>query len=175
MTVFLAVTDRLNKVLLYIIAALLAVVSVAVMAQVTVRFVLTTAGINISAPWTEELARYALIWMVFLGAGYGMRHTRLISMEFGIQSMPRRFGVPLRYLVLVLIIAFSALLLKAGLDFVALGRSETSPVLGITKDWVYWAMPVGAALLILNTFAHIADTVLAKGDIRLGADQSPQD
>ncbi len=175
MTLFLTLTDRLNALLLYVLACLLAVVSVAVIAQVSVRFVLTAAGINISAPWTEELARYALIWMVFLGAGYGMRHTRMIAMEFLIQSLPRQIGTPLRYLVLAMVVGFSALLLKAGLDFVALGRSETSPVLGITKDWVYWAMPVGAGLLILNTFAHIADSILAGRDIRHGAASSQQE
>ncbi|MGY6694913.1 MAG: TRAP transporter small permease [Roseinatronobacter sp.] len=175
MTLFLNLTDKLNAVILYVLACLLAVVSVAVIAQVSVRFVLTAAGINLSAPWTEELARYGLIWMVFLGAGYGMRHSRMISMEFLIQSLPPQIGIPLRYLVLAMIIGFSGLLLKAGLDFVALGRSETSPVLGITKDWVYWAMPVGAALLILNTLAHIADNLIAQGDIRQSAASSQQD
>jgi hypothetical protein len=53
------------------------------------------------APWTEELARYTLIWMVFLGAAVGVRHSRLIALEFGVRKPARAAGIPLRYLVML--------------------------------------------------------------------------
>lgn len=175
MRIFLRVMDGVNAVVTAIVAALLAVVAMAVMAQVLVRFVLTSLGINISAPWTEELARYTLIWMVFLGAAVGVRHARMIALEFGVRKLPPRSGIPLRYAVMILSMAFFGLLFTVGIDFLDLGRSETSPVMGITKDRVYLAMPVGMVLMILNSLALIAETIVEGRDIRFASDFAPED
>ncbi len=175
MRIFLRVMDGVNAVVTAIVAALLAVVATAVMAQVLVRFVLTSLGINISAPWTEELARYTLIWMVFLGAAVGVRHARMIALEFGVRKLPPRSGIPLRYAVMILSMAFFGLLFTVGIDFLDLGRSETSPVMGITKDRVYLAMPVGMVLMILNSLALIAETIVEGLDIRFASDFAPED
>ena len=172
---YLTLIDKLNAVVTVLVAALLCVVSLAVMTQVLVRFVLTALDVNISAPWTEELARYALIWMVFLGAAVGVRHARMIALEFGVRKLPAHTGVPIRYGVMILCIAFFGLLFSVGVDFIELGRSETSPVLGITKDKVYWAMPVSMVLMILNSLALIAETLLEGRDIRFASDFAPED
>lgn len=158
--------DWMNAAVTLAVGLLLALMSIAVMGQVTVRFVLTAVGINVSAPWTEELARYCLIWMIFLGAGVGVRRAQMIALEFLVRKVPAVAGVAMRYAVIALSIAFFGLLLKVGLDFVELGRSERSPVMGITKDYVYWAMPVGAVLMIINSIALVAQSIIEKRDIR---------
>jgi TRAP-type C4-dicarboxylate transport system permease small subunit len=158
--------DRLNLVLTYAIGLLLAVMTVAVFTQVMVRFVLTALGINISAAWTEEIARYALIWIVFLGAGIGCRRRQLISLEFIVRALPSLPGQGLVHLGLLACIGFFLLLISVGLAFMELGAVETSPVMQIPKAWVYAAMPAGAALMILNTTALMAETLLARRDIR---------
>lgn len=173
--VYVKIIDKLNVLVTAIVAALLFVVALAVMTQVLVRFVLTALDINISAPWTEELARYTLIWMVFLGAAVGVRHARMIALEFGVRKLPARTGVPLRYAVMILSMAFFGLLFAVGIEFLELGRSETSPVLGITKDYVYLAMPVGMVLMILNSLALIAETIIEGRDIRFASDFAPED
>lgn len=175
MRLFVAAMDRVNALATALVAALLAIVALAVMGQVTVRFVLTAFGINISAPWTEEVARYTLIWMVFLGAAIGVRHARMIALEFGIRKLPKGVGVPIRYAVMIMSMAFFGLLFWVGMDFLELGRSERSPVLGITRDYVYWAMPVGMVLMILNSLALIAETILEGRDIRFASDFAPED
>ncbi len=159
--------DRLNHLLTYLIGLLLAVMSFAILVQVMVRFVLTTLGLNLSAAWTEELARYALIWIVFLGAGIGCRSRQLISLEFVVRALPRGPGQGLVYLGLLACIAFFGLLISVGHAFMELGAVETSPVMQVPKAWVYAAMPAGAALMILNTTVLIAETLIARRDIRL--------
>ncbi len=171
MGIFVRSVDRLNVVVTWVVGALLALMSIAVMGQVTVRFVLTAFGYNVSAPWTEELARYSLIWMIFLGAGVGVRHSQMIALEFLVRKVPASIGVTMRYCVIALSIVFFALLIWVGLAFVELGRSETSPVMGITKDLVYWAMPVGATLMIINSLALVAQSLLERRDIRYMGDQ----
>lgn len=162
--------DKMNMFIMYIIGLLLMVVSVCVLAQVSVRFALPLVGLNVSAPWTEELARYLLIWIVFLGAGIGVRHSQMIALEFGIRMLSERLGVILRFGVITLSIAFFILLFWVGIQFVELGMTERSPAMELRKAWVYWAMPVGAALMTLNSLILVTDTILKGGDIRYAGD-----
>jgi len=163
----ISLLDRLNTAVYYLIGALLAVISAVVLLQVVVRFVLTSLGLNIAAPWTEELARYLLIWLIFLGAAVGCRRMQLISLEFVVGALPKAAAVAARHLALGLCLALFLLMLRYGVEFVqVLGRSELSPVMQISKTWVYWAMPAGAALMILNTLAFIGESWLGERDIR---------
>lgn len=170
MRTVLGLIDRLNILLTLVVGALLAVTAGAVLYQVIVRFVLTAAGIVVSAPWTEELARYSLIWMVFLGAGVGCRRAQMIALEFLVRRLPARIGVPIRYATIGLSLLFFVLLAWIGLPFVELGRTETSPVMNLDKSLVYWALPVGAGLMILNTLALVVEAALEGRDIRFAAD-----
>ncbi len=162
--------DWLNQALTYLIGALLAVMTVAVLTQVMVRFVLTSMGINLSAAWTEEVARYVLIWIVFLGAGIGCRRRQLISLEFVVRWLPSLAGQSVVHLGLLACIGFFGLLVSVGVAFMELGAVESSPVMQLPKAWVYAAMPAGASLMILNTAVLMAETLLARRDIRLVGD-----
>lgn len=162
--------DALNRAIYYLVGALLAVITVVVFIQVIVRFVLTHAGMNISAPWTEELARFLLVWLVFLGAAVGCRRMQLISLDFVVKAVPGIFGRLLRYLALGLCLALFALLVRFGAQFATLiGQTELSPVMQVSKAWVYWAMPVAGVLMFVNTCAFILDAALQGRDIREAA------
>jgi TRAP-type C4-dicarboxylate transport system permease small subunit len=163
----LGMLDRLNAAIYFGIGLLLAVIAVVVLLQVIVRFVLTSLGINIAAPWTEEAARYLLVWLIFLGAAVGCRRMQLISLEFVVKGAPPVIGKAMRYVALLLCLALFLLMLRYGFEFVqVIGRTELSPVMQIPKTWVYWAMPVGAALMILNTLAFIIESWSDDRDIR---------
>jgi TRAP-type C4-dicarboxylate transport system permease small subunit len=164
----LGILERLNLAVYYLIGVLLAAISAVVLMQVVVRFVLTNLGVNIAAPWTEELARYLLVWLIFLGAAVGCRRMQLISLEFAIKGLPGIVGIVMRYMALILCLGLFVLMLRFGVQFVqVLGATELSPVMQISKIWVYWAMPAGAALMIVNTLAFIAESWLDGRDIRM--------
>jgi TRAP-type C4-dicarboxylate transport system permease small subunit len=167
MRTLFGVLEHVNRAVYYLLGLLLAVISVVVLLQVGVRFVLTAMGVNIAAPWTEELARYLLVWMIFLGAGVGCRRMQLIALTFVIGWLPPWLGRAARLLALALCLWLFGILLIYGWQFMqVIGRSEMSPVMQIGKAWVYWAMPVGAALMIVNTLAFIAEAMLPGGDLR---------
>lgn len=159
--------DLLNRAVYYLVGIGLMVITVVVFWQVTIRFVLTAAGINISHPWTEEVARYVLIWCIFLGAAVGCRKSQLISLEFVIRAVPGLVGQAMRYLALIACFALFLLLINVGHQFVVIiGRTELSPVMQISKTWVYWAMPIGAGLMAINTLALMLEAITTRTDIR---------
>ncbi len=163
----LPIIDRTNFIASHLCGAFLFGMCAATLVQVIVRFVLTAFHVNVAVPWSEEIARYLMIWIIFLGAAVACRRAQLISLEFIVRALPVRLGKSLRFVGLILCLMFFFLLIKLGLQFVELGHVETSPVMSVSKVYVYWAMPVGVALMIVNTLALIAETLIHGKDIRL--------
>jgi TRAP-type C4-dicarboxylate transport system permease small subunit len=71
--------------------------------------------LNDSAAWTEEIARYLLIGVVFVGACIGVAKNNHIQVDFFYQFMPRRMARSMATAVdvlrLVLLLSFSVLTL----------------------------------------------------------------
>lgn len=169
----LAVIDGINRLLGWSLAALLAAIAVVVMIQVLVRFILTAIGVDVRASWTEELARYLLCWMVFLGAAYGCRHAQLMALDFAVSRLPGALGQAAKYLSLVLCLGFFLLLVQVGWSFMEFGRTESSAVMRMPMIRVYAAIPVGAALMVMNTLGLMLEAWISGADIRsIGAEQA---
>lgn len=160
------IADFLNRGLRWVLAILLLGMVVSTLWQVIVRFLLGAIGINMSAPWTEEIARYFMIWVIFLGAAVACRKAQLISLDILVHSLPQRPGSIIRYFSLLVCLGFFGLMFNLGLQFLEYGSIEFSPVLSLPKNWIYIAMPVGFALMMFNTIALIIECFHERGDIR---------
>jgi TRAP-type C4-dicarboxylate transport system permease small subunit len=68
----------------------------------------TRYALNDSAAWTEEIARYLLIGVVFIGAAVGVKRNNHIHVDFLYRYLPRRAGRVLSTAVDLLRIAFFA-------------------------------------------------------------------
>lgn len=154
---FLQSLDVINRVACWIVAVLFAVATCAVLIQVCVRFVLPKLGLIASAPWTEELARYLVVWCVFIGVGVLCRHAKLIAVEILTIVLP--FGKALRIGGVVLTMAFFVLLVETGMEWMALSAIELSPVMRIPMTWVAAALPVGSILALLNLVGFLVASI----------------
>lgn len=161
--------DRFNTVLTTVAAVLLAISTAAVLLQVIIRFVLPLLGLNVSAPWTEEVARYMMMWVVFLGVAVLCRHARLIAVEIVALLLPRPLGVGLKMVAVAICIAFFAILTKIGIDWIGMSGIERSPVLQIPMNSVYLALPVGGILAIFNLLVFMAESLTGLRDPLAGA------
>lgn len=162
---FLAWVDRINKVLEVLVGLALAAMTVVVAFQVFVRFVLGGLHIDFSAPWTEELARYLMVWSVFVGVALMARKADTISVEALITAVPRRIGKYMKAVAYFFVLVFYGYLFVIGLDMAKLGLSEFATVLRIPMTFVFSAMSVGAVLTIMNVLALLVDVKINKLDI----------
>ncbi len=108
--------------------------------------------------WTEELARFVLIWLTFLGAVLVQHHREHISADMLLNAMPGRMRTAADILVSLVVIATLAVILRGGLAIATLG-TQTAPALGISMRWIYLSLPVGAGLMILVTLVQLARQV----------------
>ena len=126
-----------------IAAALLTATVLIALLQVFCRYVL-----NDSLSWPEEMAKFAFVWFVFLGAAMVTRRSRHIVIDL----VPRSLGPEaLRiHAILVRVISASvaAFLLIYGFDLVS-KSTFTSPALQWPYTYLYLAIPVGAAISLV--------------------------
>jgi TRAP-type C4-dicarboxylate transport system permease small subunit len=99
--------------------------------------------------WYDEIARACFVWMVFLGAAVGVKRGSHFGLHLLVDMLPpslRRIAAAVTPLV---VIVFSAVLVVQGMAFLELGRYQQLPVMGISKVWIYAAMPTGGTMMLL--------------------------
>jgi TRAP-type C4-dicarboxylate transport system permease small subunit len=104
---------------------------------------------NSSPVWTEELTRYALLYMIAFGAGLAFRTGDLVNVDVISESLPGRLPWLLRLFAAFCTAGLAAYLLAHAWKYVAIGRMQTAPALGVRMDYVHftvWLMLAGLAL-----------------------------
>lgn len=102
-----------------------------------------------SPVWTEELTRYALLYMVALGAGLAFRTGDLVNVDVISESLPGHLPRLLRLFAALCTAGLAAYLLPHAWKYVAIGKMQTAPALGVRMDFVHfavWLMLAGLAL-----------------------------
>jgi TRAP-type C4-dicarboxylate transport system permease small subunit len=99
--------------------------------------------------WYDEIARLCFVWIIFLGAAVGVRR----GVHFRLHLLVDRFGpgaIRAAHLFSVAVVAgFGAVLIWQGWKLVELGQFQQTPVMGLSKAYVYASIPVGGALMVV--------------------------
>lgn len=140
---------RIDRFLSVLVIGLLAAIFVTLLSQVVMRYVFASP-----LAWSEELARYLFVWLTFLGAALAYRLGAHIAVDLLAEYLERRAGVRagqvLALAIQAVVVAFLAALLVGGVGLVRGTTHQVTPGLGISMSWVYLAIPVGSAVMILS-------------------------
>jgi TRAP-type C4-dicarboxylate transport system permease small subunit len=111
--------------------------------------------LHIALSWPEELARYVLVWLVFVGAAATAARHQHIVVDTLTELLPARARLPAQALATIAgLIAIGVLVWVSQPLFGAASRS-TSPATGIPSFWIFLALPVGGVLLGLFALADL--------------------
>ena len=115
--------------------------------QFVTRYVL-----NDSAAWTEEVARYLLIGVVFVGVTIGVAKNMAIQVDFFYRFLPAAVGRWLSRLVDVLRIAFfAAAVVLTGQMMAKLGSSTRMTIVDAPMNIVYGVVLLGFVALTFRS------------------------
>lgn len=147
-----ALDNALQKVLIVLMALLLLDVTW----QVLTRFLLENPS-----SFTEELARFLLIWIGLLGSAHAYRHKMHLGVDIVVKSLSPKISGVLAKIVQLITIAFAASVLVYGgtkLLMLAVYLEQKSPAMQINMGIVYLALPLSGVLLVLYAIEHMLTT-----------------
>jgi TRAP-type C4-dicarboxylate transport system permease small subunit len=107
-------------------------------------------GLNDSYAWTEELATYCLIGVVFIGASMCIRKDRHIQVDILYRFMPARAGRVLATLVDLVRAGFIGYVTLLVWQFTEIVGDEPMTTLNWPKNIVYWVALAGFALMTIR-------------------------
>ena len=138
--------QRLDKVLGLALVFIMTVMVINVVWQVFSRYVLGTPS-----SFTDELARFLMIWIGLLGAAYVAGRNGHVSIDVLARRGSDKTQKRLRQIVRIAIILFCLLAMVVGglrLVYVTYVLDQYSPALGLPLAMVYLVIPISGLLII---------------------------
>ena len=138
--------QRLDRVLGLALVFIMTVMVINVVWQVFSRYVLGTPS-----SFTDELARFLMIWIGVLGAAYVAGRNGHVSIDVLARRGSDKTQKRLRQIVRIAIILFCLLAMVVGglrLVYVTYVLDQYSPALGLPLAMVYLVIPISGLLII---------------------------
>ena len=143
---------RLNQLLValetYAAGGLVITVCAVVLLQVLMRYLFATPN-----PWSEELSRFAFIWVSLLGASLAVEHRAHFGFDQVTKKLAPRARRAVERFAWAVVLAFALLLIGTGIALMDLTLGERSAALNLPVALVYAAAPVSGALMAIHLLA----------------------
>lgn len=140
------INHRVNKVLERFLIILMAVNVLNVLWQVFTRFILKNPS-----SFTEELARYLLIWVGLLGASYAAGQKMHLAIDVILKSLEGKVRELAELCIQLFIFLFSLFVMVIGgfrLVAITLKLNQISAALQIQLGYVYLVLPLSGLLIM---------------------------
>lgn len=160
LTVLRALRDGMTRGLEHFI-----VVTMALLVADVVWGVFTRYALGQQAKWSEELARFLLVWVTLLGGAVAFGTKAHLGVDYFVNLLhpaARKAAAVVAHLV-VLFFAVEVLL-RGGAQVVgdALRLEQTTPALGWKMGHVYLALPIAGVFVVLYTVENLVETLTAR-------------
>ncbi|MCA1433204.1 TRAP transporter small permease [Bradyrhizobium sp. BRP20] len=130
----------------WVALAIFWVMALAVFLQFFTRYVL-----NDSYAWTEEIATYCLIGVVFIGSSMCVRLSRHIQVDLVYRYLPHAVGRVLSTAIDLIRIAFFGYAIKLVWVYIRIIGDEQMTTINLPKDYVYYAVLLGFVLMFARS------------------------
>ena len=144
-----------------------AVLMAAVIVQVLGRSVFASSPV-----WTEELTRFALLYLAALGAGLSYRNGELVNVDLICEALPGPGPRIARLLAAIATMILCAMLIVPAWSYTSIGALQTSPALGWRMDFIHASVLVLLASLFLFAALRVLAIIAGASD---GLPHKPED
>ncbi len=138
------VLSKLSRGIQWLMISSLGVMVVVMFAQVVLRYIFKTGF-----PWTEELSRFLMIYMIFFGAvvlTHEDAHINITVLDEMLKGKAKKALKSLQYLI---VMAYTVLITKIGYGSLSIVSKQKSPNMRITMDKIYMIIPICTGLMTI--------------------------
>jgi TRAP-type C4-dicarboxylate transport system permease small subunit len=140
--------------------ALVLIITMTVLVLDVVWQVLARYVVKSPSSFTDELARFLLIWVGLLGSAYALGKKKHLAIDLLPSKLSGKPKKALNTFISILVIAFAALVLVVGgirLVYITFSLNQISPALGIPMAYVYMVLPLSGLLMIIYGILEILE------------------
>jgi TRAP-type C4-dicarboxylate transport system permease small subunit len=115
-------------------------------AQVVLRYVFETGF-----PWTEELSRFTMIYLVFIGSivlTHENSHISVTILDEALKGTALKVLKCVQYLITTI---YCVLMVRIGFASLPIVKLQTSPNMRVTMDTIYAIIPICCAFMLVYT------------------------
>lgn len=142
-----------------VLATMLTVLVASLIWQVIGRYVFDKAP-----GWSEELARFLMVWVAMLGSAVVMRQNGHISVSVFVDAFPPAVRALLLAVRDLVVLATVYVLFAYGIYLAMLLKGQLSPAFEVTMALPYSALPAGAVLIgVAVILARLSRSPYASG------------
>jgi TRAP-type C4-dicarboxylate transport system permease small subunit len=142
-----ALGRRLNWAIERVCALLMAVLVLTIWLGVLDRYLYT-----LGTTWTEEFARYTMIWCALLAVPVAAYRREHIGLEFVLNFLPRPTRRILQLALDLIGIAFFLFLTYYSIGMTIEGKSQHANIFGMTMFIPFASVPITSALTVFQIF-----------------------
>jgi len=140
MTIIKWLDEHLEEAIIFVA---LSAMSIIIAVQVLMRY-----GFDASLSWSEEVARYLFIWLIYIGISYGVKknaHVAVTALDLALSDKAQR---TLKLLSSIVFLLFAiAIVYYGGQVCAKIARlGQEAPATGLEMWLVYLAVPTGFTL-----------------------------
>ena len=146
--------QNINRIIEVVLIAIFALLVLDVLWQVFGRYVL-----NQSFSFTEEFARFALIWLSILGAAYLNGKREHLSMDFLLQKLSPEKRAKRMQIIEFLMFVFALVVMVIGggnLVYTTLYLGQVSPAMHVSLGYVYSIVPISGLLIMFYSVYNLS-------------------
>jgi TRAP-type C4-dicarboxylate transport system permease small subunit len=152
--------DWLSAFTEWTIGAMMAALVVTGVSQVYFRYFTSS-----SLDWSEELARYLFVWIVFLTSAVAIRRRAHIVVDVLVIRLPPRVQKGVAIATAALTLVFLGFMTVYGASLVRIAWAQTTPGLGISRGCVFLSVPIGFALMFVNLLPLILNLLIRRSGV----------
>ena len=110
--------------------------------------------------WTDELARYSMIWCAFLAASSALKKGQFLRFDLFVNALPERFIRAATLVSDILILIFCFCLLKYGYAVIPISFLQKSSALQLPMFYPYLAIIIGTLFMCLHVVFHLGSGLI---------------
>ncbi len=142
---FLSTIQRaINGLVRWIIIVLMLAMTVTVSLQIVFRYVF-----NVPLGWSEEMARFAFVWVSFFGASALMRVREHINVTVFVERFPPRLRAACVFVANICGLICVYFFLVGGIALTTNEWRQLAPSTEIPMGYIYLVIPISASLMAI--------------------------
>ena len=109
--------------------------------------------------WAQDAALVMFAWLSFIGGDIALHSTGLIGVDMIVTHFPKVLQKAIDVIFKVVMLAFLAVLVYFGFQYVMTGYKRLITTLNISYAWVTSSVPVGAFLMIISVGQNLYKSI----------------